>query len=391
MNQGKYVFSQIFEFIDQYELNKCITRYEGNKKVRNLTCCDQFLAMMFGQLANLQSLRGTVLCLNAHSRSMYHMGFRSSKLVLTTLTRANEKRDWKIYRDFAQLMIQKAKVTYKNDKLFSSELAETPFVIDSTTIEICLSTFKWAQDYFNQGFGGVKIHTQLSLRGNIPSFFSITDLSVPDFYILDEIFYEKDSYYIMDKGYYDFRRLYRINLCSAYFVIRSKINISAKRICSKKVNKAAGIYQDHIINLRDSKSKKKYPDKLRKIKYYDQKQDKYYVFLTNNFQQKAELIAELYKNRWKIELFFKWIKQHLNIEIFWGHSLNAVKIQICIVLSTFWIVAIMKKKLNIDKNLFEILQVLSVSLFEKTPIKDLFSNNDDNFLDQKAQKRLFEV
>lgn len=389
MNQGKYVFAQIVDVFTQYELDKCIKRYNGNKKIRNLPCRDQFLAMMFGQLSNRRSLRGIVICLNAHSRYLYHLGFKSDKFVLTTLTRANENRDWRIYRDLAQVFIEKARKLYSDDNDFKIDLEGTPYVIDSTIIELCLSTFKWA-DYY-QGMAGVKVHTQLDLRGNIPAFFLITEAVVHDWDFLDTLEFEKNAYYILDRGYYDFSRLYKIHSQSAYFVIRAKKNISIKRLYSREVDKSTRVCCDQIVVLKDRTSRKGYPEKFRRIKYYDEITDRYYIFLTNNFKLGAKTIADLYKQRWQIELFFKWIKQHLHVEVFWGNSANAVKTQICIAMCTFLLVAIIKKKLKIDRNLYEILQILSVSLFDKTPINTLLSEYNLQNSEDHTQKRLFSL
>jgi hypothetical protein len=295
MHQGKHVFAQIIEFFNQYEFDECVKRYSGNKKVRKLSCHDQFLAMMFGQLANLRSLRGIIVCLNAHNKYLYHLGFRTNKFILTTLTRANENRDWRIYRDFAQVLIEKARSLYIDDNSFDIDLAGIPYAIDSTIIELCLNTFKWAK--FNRLFGGVKIHTQLDLRGNIPSFFLITEAAVADWDFLDTIEFEKGAYYIMDRGYYDFNRLSRINSQSAYFVIRAKKNILIKRLYSEKANKETGVVCDQIVAFKNQKTRKKYPDKLRRIKYYDSLGDRYYIFLTNNFKLEAQVVADLYKRR----------------------------------------------------------------------------------------------
>jgi hypothetical protein len=383
MNQGKYVFAQIVDFFTQYELDTCIQKYHGDKKVRKLSCRDQFLAMMFGQLANIKSFRGIVICLNAHARCLYHMGFRSSNLVLTTLTRANENRDWRIYRDMSQILIDKTRKLYANDNDFEIELEGTPYVIDSSIIELCLSTFKWANYY--QGMAGVKIHTQMDLKGNIPTCFLITEAIVRDWDFLDLMEFEKGAYYIMDRGYYDFSRLYRIHLQSAYFVIRAKKNISLKRIYSKKVNKLTGIRCDQIVVLKDRASRKRYSEQFRRIKYYDQESNKYYVFLTNNMKLDAKIIADLHKYRWQIELFFKWIKQHLHIEVFWGCSPNAVKTQICIAMCTFLLVALIKKKTNSSRSLYEILQILSVSLFDKTSLHTLLTTFEQQNFNEQLQ------
>jgi len=390
MYQGKYVFAQIMEFIPRHEFDKFVQRYKGNSKIRRLACRDQFLAMMFGQLANLKSLSGIVLCLNAHHEKLYHLGFRIKKLVLSTLTRANENRDWQMYRDLAQLLIEKARKLYVDDNNFTIDLIGTPYVLDSTIIDLCFSTFKWA--YFELGKSAIKIHTQLNLKGNIPSFFLITEAKVHDVNILDILDFEKNAYYVMDRGYVDFERLYQINQKKSFFIIRSKDSLSFTRIYSHKIDKNIGLRCDQTIKLNNFYSQRHYPEKLRRIKYYDQETNRCYVYLTNNFDLEAKTIANLYKHRWQIELFFKWIKQHLHIEIFWGYSANAVKTQICIAICTFLLVAILKKELKIERDLYEILQILSVSQFEKTPINTLVSESDlQTFYDQvQKQACLFD-
>jgi len=389
MNNGKYIFPQIIDFITKYEFDKCVNKYNGNKKVRKLTCRDQFLAMMFGQLGNIKSLSGIVLCLNVHQKQLFHLGFRSKKFTLSTLTRANENRDWRIYQDFANLLIDKARELYTNDNDFKIDLDGTPYALDSTVIELCLSMFKWAK--FEKTTSAVKVHTQLDLRGNIPSFFLITEAKVHDVNFMDDIEIEENAYYIMDRGYYDFGRLYKIHSKKAWLVIRSRKYLSFVRLYSRKVDTSIGLRCDQVIRFKRFYGKKAYPDKLRRIKYYDEEKDKYYTYLTNNFDLKAIDITELYKQRWQIELFFKWMKQHLHINTFWGTSKNAVKIQICIAISTFLIVAIMKRKLKINYNLYEILQILSVSLFEKTPINTLLSEIDLQTIEEQAQKSLFSL
>ncbi len=389
MNYGKYIFPQIMDFITKYEFDKCVSKYNGNKKVRRLSCRDQFLAMMFGQLGNLKSLSGITICLNAHQKQLFHLGFRTKKITLSTLTRANENRDWRIYRDFANLLIDRARKLYINDSNFKIDLDGTPYALDSTVIEMCLSLFPWAN--FEKGHSAIKIHTQLDLRGNIPSFFLITEAKTHDVNFLDILKFEAGAYYIMDRGYYDFERLYQIHEQKAFFIIRAKKSISATRLYSGKTDKPSGIRCDQIIRLNHFYSKKYYPEKLRRIKYYDNETGKRYVYLTNNFDLDAVIIADLYKHRWQIELFFKWIKQHLHINTFWGTSRNAVKTQICIAISTFLIVAIMKKEMNINRNLYEILQILSVSLFEKTSVNTLLSEFDLQTSEDQAQKRLFSL
>lgn len=367
MFQGKYIFSQLIEHIIQYEFDKCVKRYKGNQRIRNFDCRDQFLAMIFGQLTNLRSLRGIVLCLNAHTNLLYHLGFKSNSLTLSTLARANEKRDFRIYYDPAQILIKRARELYIDDNDFKIELDGAVYALDSTVIDLCLATFKWAR--FEKNKSAVKIHTQLDLRGNIPSFFWI----------------------IMDRGYFDFARLWKINLAKAFFVIRSRSDLSFKRIYSAKVDKSTGLYLDQTIKLKRYYPRKNYPEKLRRLKYYDKQANRRYTYLTNNFEIDGKIVADLYKHRWQIELFFKWIKQHLRIEVFWGYSANAVKTQICIALCTFLLVAIMKKKLNIERNLYEILQILSVSQFEKTPINTLVSEFNLQICEDQAQKRLFSL
>jgi len=387
MHQGKFIFTQIIEFVSWYLFDQCVAKYKGNSKIRKLTCRDQFLAMMFGQLTNLKSLRGIILCLNAHSKHLYHLGFKSKKLVLSTLTRANENRDWRIYRDLAQLLIKKARKLYLNDHDFKIDLESAIYILDSTVIELCLSIFKWAK--FEQDSAAVKIHTELDLKANIPSFFRITTAKMHDVNILDELEFEVGAYYIMDRGYVDFERLYKINSIPAFFIIRPKKSLSFIRLRSNKVDKSAGIRCDQIIRLTHFYSRKNYPDKLRRIKYYDEETGRYYIYLTNDFKLDAKLIADLYKHRWQIELFFKWIKQHLYIQVFWGTSANAVKTQICIAICAFLIVAILKRQMKIDRNLHEILQILSVCQFEKTPINIVLSEFDPPDFDDQVQKLPF--
>lgn len=385
MHQGKHVFAQIVEFIPRHDFDKFVRRYNGNNKIRRLTCRDQFLAMLFGQLTNLRSLSGIVLCLNAHREKLYHLGFRIKKLTLSTLTRANENRNWKIYLDLTELLIKRARKLYTNDNNFNLEIGGSVYALDSTVIELCLTNFKWA--YFELGKSAVKIHTQLDLKGNIPAFFVITEAKTHDINFLDILEFEADAFYIMDRGYFDFERLFKINSAKAFFVIRAKKSISWQRIYSREVDKSTGIKCDQIIKLKHFYSKKHYPEKLRRVKYFDAETERHYVYLTNNFKLDAKTIADLYKNRWQIELFFKWIKQHLRVEIFWGHSANAVKTQICIAMCSFLMVAILKKELKIERDLYEILQILSVSQFEKIPINTLVSESDLQIFSDQVQKQ----
>jgi len=389
MHQGKYVFAQIIDFVSQFEFNKCVNRYHGNQRTRNLSCRDQFLALAFGQLTNLRSLRGIVLCLNAHSPLLYHLGFKSNNFTLSTLSRANENRDFRIYQDLSRILIKRARQLYLHDNDFVVDLQGAVYALDSTIIDLCLATFRWA--YFELGKSAVKIHTQLDLRGNIPSFFLITKAKTHDVNFLDILEFETGAFYIMDRGYFDFERLFKINQKKAFFVIRAKKSISWERLYSRTVDQTAGLRCDQTIKLNNFYSRKYYPEKLRRIKYCDQATNQFYTYLTNNFEVSAQTIADLYKHRWQIELFFKWIKQHLKIEVFWGRSINAVKTQICIAICSFLLVAILKKQLNLKRDLYEILQILSLSQFEKTPINTLVSEFEPQSFVEQAQKPLFSL
>lgn len=386
MNQDKYIFSQIADLLPRWAFDACVKKYSGNKRIKNLSCRDQFLSLMFGQLTNLNSLRGIVLCLNAHPNSLYHLGFRTKKFTLSTLSRANQFRDWRIWQDFTNHLISIARKLYTNDNDFSIDLKNTVYALDSTIIDLCLATFKWA--YFELQKSAVKIHTQLDLKGNIPSFFLITKAKTHDVNFLDNIQFEKEAIYIMDRGYLHFKRLYTIHEQQAYFIVRSKQSLSFKQLYSSQVNKTTGLKCDQTIILKHFYSRKDYSDKLRRIKYYDKVTNTTYVYLTNNFQISAQTIANLYKHRWQIELFFKWIKQHLKIQVFWGYSFNAVKTQICIAISTFLIVAIAKKQLKVKQNLYEILQILQVSQFEKTALQSLISTTQLHFEENERQMSL---
>lgn len=386
MFQGQYIFSQIIEFIPRREFNKFVTAYRGNQRIRNLDCRDQLLALIFGQLTTIRSLRGIVLCLNAHSKLLYHLGFKVDNFTLSTLSRANENRDYRIYQNLAQVLVIKARRLYLHDNDFGIELDGAVYALDSTIIELCLATFKWA--YFELNKSAVKIHTQLDLRGNIPSFFHITEAKTHDINFLDILEFEVGAFYIMDRGYFDFERLFKIHIAKAFFVIRAKSSISWTRLYSHRVDRSIGLRCDQIIKLNNFYSKKHYPEKLRRIKYYDRETNKSYVYLTNNLEIDAKKIADLYKHRWQIELFFKWMKQHLRIEVFWGYSINAVKTQICIAMCTFLLVAILKKQLKIERNLYEILQILQVSQFEKIAVQTLISESQLHIEENERQMSL---
>jgi hypothetical protein len=364
MNLGKTIFSQLMDFIPPYEFQKCVDRYSGNYKVKTFSCWDQYLCMAFAQLTYRESLRDIQVCLRAAHTKLYHMGIRGN-VSRNTLANANQVRDWRIYADFAQGLITTARSLYAKDD-FGLQLEQTVYALDATTIDLCLSLFPWAK--FRKSKGAVKMHTLLDLRGNIPTTIIITNGKVHEVHALDRIVIEAGAIYIMDRGYLDFERLYTIQQCSAFFVTRAKSNFDFKRLYSQPVDKLTGVQCDQIILLNGFYARKDYPDKLRRIRYFDAENNKRLVFLTNNFALPAITIAELYRNRWQIELFFKWIKQHLRIKAFYGISENAVKTQIWIAISVYVPVAILKKRLKLEQSLYTILQVLSVTLFEKTAI-----------------------
>ena len=372
MHQGQYVFSQLISLVPKYEFDKCVDKYNGNYRTKDFKCWSQFLCMLFGQITYRESISDIINCLTAHKNKVYHLGI-INLVAVSSLTRANENRDWKIYQDYAHYLIQLVRPLYVDDNEFTLELDNTVYALDSSTIDLCLTTFYWAK--FRKNKGAVKMHTLLDLRGNIPVFIEITDGKIHDVNILDKIVFEIGAFYVMDKAYIDFEKLFEIKEALAFFVVRAKSNFAYKRLYSNKKDKTKGVKYDQIIKLTGYKSKKLYPDKLRKIKYYDKGKNKIYEFITNNFNLDALLIANLYKQRWQIELFFKWIKQHLKIKSFWGHSENAVKTQIWIAVSTYLLVAYAKKILHLDRTIYEILQILSVSAFDKTPINELFTDN----------------
>src|SRR3989338_4374254 len=364
MYSGKIIFSQVMDHLPMKEFRRCVDRYQGHHKVQSFSCLDQFLSMAFAQLTYRESLRDIEACLRAQQMKLYHMGIRSD-VSRSALAYANETRDWKIYADFAQVLIGIARSLYEKDD-FGVELKETVYALDSTTIDLCLSVFPWA--HFRKTKAAIKLHTLLDLRGSIPAFISITDGKVHDVNILDEILPEAGSFYVMDRGYLDFTRLYLMAQCLAFFVTRSKSNFGFRRLYSHPIEKTTGVQCDQTIALTGFYSAKDYPDKMRRIRYFDSKTEKDLTFLTNNFLLPSLTIAQLYKCRWQVELFFKWIKQHLRIKRFFGTSENAVKTQVWIAVSIYVLVAIMKKRLKIEESLYTILQILSVTAFEKMPI-----------------------
>jgi hypothetical protein len=364
MNTGRTVFSQLIEFLPHQEFQKCVARYEGGRYLKNLSCWDQYLAMAFAQLTYRESLRDIEACLRSVSSKLYHMGFRG-KVARSTLADANESRDWRIYADFAQVLIAIARPLYADDPI-GIDLDQSLYALDSTTIDLCLSLFPWAR--FRKYKAAVKMHTLLDLHGNIPTFIRITDGKVHDVKILDEIMPEAGAFYVMDRGYVDFERLFVFTLSSAFFVVRTKSNVLLQRPYSHKVDKSTGVRSDHTVILTSFESASVYPDALSRVSYRDGETQKRFKFLTNNFTLPARTITQIYKSRWAVELFFKWIKQHLRIKAFYGTSENAVKTQIWIAVSTYVLVAIARKRLELDATLYQTLQVLSVTLFEKTPI-----------------------
>ena len=369
MNSGRTIFAQLMDFLPIDNFRTSVQRYRGHYKVQNFSCWDQFLCMAFAQLTYRDSLRDIEACLRAQQSNLYHMGF-SSLISRSTLAYANETRDWRIYADFAQILITIAKDLYVNED-FGIELEAAVYAFDSTTIDLCLSMFPWAK--FRRTKGAVKLHTLLNLRGSIPEFIHISEGKLHDVNILDLLIPEPGSFYVMDRGYVDFARLYAIHQDMAFFVIRAKRRMLFKRRYSHEIDKSTGLQCDQTIILTGVDTAIDYPEVLRRIRYYDVKTSKIFVFLTNNFKLPAITIAMLYKERWQVEFFFKWIKQHLRIKSFFGTSENAVKTQIWIAVSMYVLVAIVKKMLGLNKSLYTILQILSVTIFEKTPILQVFA------------------
>jgi len=388
MNQGRTVFSQVLDFLPRKSFRTCVKRYNGNYRIRSFSCYEQFLCMAFAQLTYRESLRDTVLCLRAMHNKLHNVGIQC-KVAKSTLADANEKRDWRIYCDFAQVLIGQARKLYADDD-FGLQLDETVYALDASTIDLCRSVFPWAR--FRSTKSGIKVHTLLDLRGNIPSFVSITDAKVHDVNILDELLPEPGSIYVMDRAYLDFDRLYRMHRGMAFFILRTKVNTKLRRLYSAPVDKTSGVICDQTVRPVVYKSTIAYPGKLRRIKYFDAETGKRLTFLTNHFELEARTVADLYKCRWQVELFFKWIKQHLRIKKFFGISETAVKTQIWIAISVYVLVAIMKKRLALDQSLYTILQVLSITLFEKTHISWALTENNYNnkFTTGHIQLNLFD-
>jgi Domain of unknown function (DUF4372)/Transposase DDE domain len=369
MLNDRYVFSQLMDFLPKHEFDRCVALHGGNRRIRHFSCYDQFLCMAFAQLTYRESLRDIETCLRAVPKKLYHAGLRGA-IARSTLADANEHRDWRIYADFAQVLIAHARRLYTAEG-FGVELEQTAYALDSTTIDLCLALFPWAR--FRRRKGAVKLHTLLDLRGNIPCFVRITHGKTHDVTALDALPIEAGSFYVMDRGYLDFGRLRRFTLGLAFFVIRGKKNLDYSRRSYRRVDKTTGLRSDQTIVMKGPKTSKAYPEPLRRIAYRDPETGKRFAFLTNNFQLPALTIAQIYKARWQIELFFRWIKQHLRIKSFYGTSPNAVKTQVWIAVCVYVLVAILRKELKLERSMGEILQILSISLFEKTPISEALS------------------
>ena len=384
MNSGKTIFSQLMDFLPAQDFRLCVERYDGNYKLQSFSCWDQFLCMAFAQLTYRESLRDIEACLRSAGTKLYHMGIRG-RVSRNTLANANSVRDWRIYADFAQTLIPTARELYVGDS-FAIDLKQTVYALDATTIDLCLSLFPWAR--FRKHKGAVKLHTVLDLRGNIPSVILITHGKIHDVHLLDQLAFEAGAFYVMDRGYLDFRRLHNITNASAFFVTRAKSNFVFTRLHSLEVDKSTGVLSDQIITLRGFYSRQGYPEKLRRVRFLDTGQNKRLVFLTNNFALPAQVIAQLYRSRWQVELFFKWIKQHLRIKAFYGTTPNALKTHIWIAISVYLLVAIVKKKLVVKASLYKILQIVSVTIFEKTPILQALSDIEISDSDGAAHNQL---
>jgi hypothetical protein len=385
MNAGKYIFSQIMGLVSSTSFQTLVNRHAGDYKVRGFSCWKQYLCMAFGQMTHRESLSDTILCLKANANKMYHLGI-GEVVSVSTLSRANENRSYLIYQNLAMLLIKEAKQLYLGDSDLEVHLQNNVFAIDATTIDLCLSTFYWAT--FRSTKGGIKLHTQLDIKTAIPEFILFTTASVHDVNMLDVISFEANSFYVMDRGYVDYQRLYKIHLCDAFFVTRAKDNMNYRRLYSRPVDKSIGVLSDQTIMLNGYYAAKDYPEKMRRIKFYDSEDGRSFIFLTNNFHLTAIDVARLYKHRWKIELFFKWIKQHLKIKSFWGQSENAVRTQVWIAVSMYVLVAIAKKRFMLRQSLYEILQVLSISIFEKMPIHQLFQQTQLQYFKEQNDNQL---
>lgn len=371
MNSGKYVFAQILQFVNKYEFEKCVSRYKGDHRVRDLDCWNQFIQLFFGQLTSRNSLRDICLCLKAHKNKLYHLGIKQN-VNQSTLSRANENRDWRIFADFGEYLIKTVRPMYSDNPIPNVDIDNDVFALDSTTVSLSLKLFTWAEGKYSRG--AIKIHTMLDLRGSIPTFIFITDGKYHDSNVLDEIVPQPDAIYLMDKAYIDFASLYRMNKADAFFVTRAKVTMDYRVLENNfNLDETTGLRSDRIIKLKGPKSKHLYPDTLRMVEYYDDEKDLLLTFITNNFEVSSLEIARLYRNRWQIEVFFKWIKQNLTIKTLWGHSENAVKVHVWIAICTYLIVAQVKYTLKSTLSIYEIMQILGISVFDKTPVKELLT------------------
>jgi hypothetical protein len=384
MHTGRFVFSQLTDFIPMHEFRACVARYRGNFRVRDFSCFDQFLSMAYAQLTGRESLRETETCLRAYGGKLYHAGFRGT-IARSTLADANEHRDWHIYADFAHVLIAYARRLYAGEPL-AVDLEATVYVLDSTTIDLCLSLFPWAR--YQRRKGAIKLHTLLDLRGSIPYHVHVSDGKMHDVRFLDYLIPEPGAFYIMDRGYVDFARLYRLCQCLAYFVVRSRGHLVHEVVNYRPVDRTTGLRSDHTIRLTGSHAAERYPAPLRRVAFYDAEHHHSFAFLTNHFDLPALTVTELYHDRWNVELFFKWIKQHLRLKTFFGMSENAVKTQIWIAISVYVLVAIVKKELNLPRSMNEILQILSVCLFEQVPVSQLLMANSPRSEKTDFQKSL---
>ena len=388
MNSGKYVFTQILQFVNKYEFEKCVSRYKGDLRVRDLDCWNQFIQLFFGQLTSRNSLRDICLCLKAHKNKLYHLGIKQN-VNQSTLSRANENRDWRIFADFGEYLIKTVRPMYSDSPIPNVDIDNDVFALDSTTVSLSLKLFSWAEGKYSRG--AIKIHTTLDLRGSIPTFIFITDGKYHDSNVLDEIVPQPDAIYLMDKAYIDFASLYRMNKADAFFVTRAKVTMDYRVLENNfNLDETTGLRSDRIIKLKGPKSKLLYPDTLRMVEYYDDEKDLLLTFITNNFEVSSLEIARLYRNRWQIEVFFKWIKQNLTIKTLWGHSENAVKVHVWIAICTYLIVAQVKYALKSTLSIYEIMQILGISVFDKTPVKELLTESQIN-QNVKEQSNLFSI
>ena len=378
MNQGKYIFAQLTDFLPQRVFDRLVSKYDGNKHVRHFSCWNQLLSMIFGQLTGRDSLRDLMVSIEPHKPKFYHLGFGKGTS-RSNFAKANENRDCRIFEEYAFYLIDLARKSSIVDQDFQLNIDGNIYAFDSTTIDLCLSVFWWAK--FRTTKGGIKLHTLYDVKTSIPTYIHVSTASVHDVNALDLLYYEPDGYYILDRGYVDYKRLFRIHQSSAYFVVRAKDNIKFRRMYSNKVNKDNGILLDQIGKMTGYYASKDYPEKLRLIRFYDEETDNDLEFLSNSFEITAEEIAQLYKYRWKVELFFKWIKQHLKVKSFWGTTLNAVKIQVYSAIIAYCLVALVRNKLKVDRSTYEILQILSISLLDKAPLNELLINQ--NYQDVK--------